>query len=438
MRLIQIILSVALTAGVSATAQAANWLALQGTEPAGSSDRARLWGFIQPQWSYTENTKLKAGPFADQNAVFNQIGPDRDSSNAFQIRRARVGIRGTNLPIDSKTNYFLLVEAGHNAITEFESSVALTDASVTLNHIPHARVRIGQFKYPGSEEGLQAIHVFDYINFTNIGEQQMLERFFDGDGSDTTSSNRPNGSLGAFRDIGIQVFDTFNYAGWEHSYAAMVGNGNGLNRNDNDNNKDTYLYWASEKIFDGKGARRQGWKLFAWNQSGERTLEFVAGVAGEQEFDRDRWGVGTTFRKGKYRAAAEYIDADGMLFNGTDGGAVPGSGSNANPAVIASANVAPKGNAEGYYVHFGYAVTPKIELDIRYDYLDRLSNNDAAEREFTTWTLGMQYFINKKTRALLNYEFRDQEAPDFSSAAAPNEIAESLDDRVSVQLLAIF
>jgi predicted porin len=270
-----------------------------------------------------------------------------------------------------------------------------------------------------------------------VTDQMLLERFLDGDGSDPNDSNGPNGSVGAFRDIGIQVFDTFDGYGWEHSYAAMLGNGNGLNRTDNNNEKDVYLYWASEKVFGGKGARREGWKLFGWLQDGERTLEFVDGVAGDQDFDRERWGFGTTFRKGKYRAAAEYIDADGMIFNGSDGGAVPGSPNNAGTAV-ASLNIAPNGNAEGYYVHLGYAVTPKIELDVRYDYLDRLSNDDAAEREFTTWTLGAQYFFNKKTRAVINYEFRDLEAPELSSSAPPNKIGDSMDDRLSLQVLAIF
>ena len=97
MRIKQIVLAVSLAAGMTSTAQAANWLALQGTEPAGSTDRARIWGFIQPQYSYTENTKLKAGPFAGQEAVFNQIAPARDSSNSFQLRRARIGVRGTGL-----------------------------------------------------------------------------------------------------------------------------------------------------------------------------------------------------------------------------------------------------------------------------------------------------------------------------------------------------
>jgi phosphate-selective porin len=433
------ILAAALMTGLSAGAHATNWLQLQGTEPAGSTDRFKLWGFIQPQYAYTEGSEVAAGPFAGQDAVFNQIGPDLKSSSTFQLRRARLGVRGANFPLDSKTNYFLLLEAGQNGITEFsDSAVAATDASITLNHIPHARVRIGQFKYPGSEEGLQAIHVFNYINFTLATDQLLLERFFDGDGSDTQDANKPNGSVGAFRDIGVQVFDWFNLFGMEHSYAAMVGNGNGLNRSDNNNDKDYYLYWASEKVFNNStGARREGLKLFGWYQNGERTLEYVNGVAGDQDFDRKRWGFGTTFRKGPIRAAAEYIDADGMIFNGTDGGAVPGSRNNADTAT-ASFNVAPDGKANGYYVDLGYKVLPKLELDLRYDYLDRVKNIDAQEREFNTWTVGAQWFFNKKTRVLVNYEFRDAEAPNAPSGAVPNQILEDTDDRLTVQLLAIY
>ena len=278
----KLVLATALAAGMASSAQAANWLQLQGTEPAGSTDRFKLWGFIQPQYTYTENTKLKAGPWEGQKAVFNQTAPERESSNTFQIRRARLGVRGTNFPLDSRTNYFLLVEAGKNGITEFGSDVAMTDGSITLNYIPHARVRVGQFKYPGSEEGLQAIHVFDYINFTNVTDQMMLERFLDGDGTEPNDPNTPNGSVGAFRDIGVQVFDWFDWAGWQHTYAAMIGNGNGINRTDNNNEKDVYAYWSSEKVFAGAGARRQGWKLFAWGQHGERTLDYTFGNPGDQ------------------------------------------------------------------------------------------------------------------------------------------------------------
>lgn len=440
MQKLHLALAAILTAGVSVTANATNWLELQGTESPGSSDRVNLWGFIQPEYEYTSNSKLPAGPYSGQDAVFNQIGPDLTSSSTFLIRRARIGVRGANFPIDSKTNYFLLLEAGENGVTKFTnggSAVAATDASVTLNHIPHARVRVGQFKYPGEEEGLQAIHVFNYINFTSVTDQLLLERFFDGDGSNTQDENEPV-AFGAFRDIGVQVFDWFNWLGWEHSYAAMVGNGSGIDRNDQNNNKDYYLYWASEKVFDNSsGARRQGLKFLAWYQKGERTLEFVNGVATNEDFDRERWGFGTTFRKGKIRAAAEYVYADGMVLNGTDGGAVPGSRNNANTQT-ASFNISPDGKADGYYVDLGYKVLPKLELDLRYDFLDRVKNQSANEREFNTWTIGAQWFFNNKTRALINYEIRDAKAPDIASSGVPNQILDETDNRLSVQILAIF
>ena len=36
----------------SGPANAANWLMLQGTEPAGSADPVRVWGFVQVQIAY--------------------------------------------------------------------------------------------------------------------------------------------------------------------------------------------------------------------------------------------------------------------------------------------------------------------------------------------------------------------------------------------------
>jgi len=422
-----------MAAVLGAEVQAANWLMLQGTEPDAAAPRAKLWGFIQPEYQQTDGSNLAAGPWNGQEAIFNQIGPDLKSDSTFQIRRARLGVRGTGFPLDSKVNYFFLAEAGNNGITrQGGGSVKLTDASVTLNHIPGARVRIGQFKYPGSDEGLQAIHVFDYINFTNVSNQMLLERFFNGNGTGT-DANKPNGPLGAFRDVGVQVFDIFKTGKWEHTYAGMVGNGNGITRSDNDDNKDLYLYWSSEQVYGGKGGRRQGLKLYGWWQDGKRTLT----TAGAGEYDRTRYGVGTTFRKGKFRAAAEYIQADGMIFNGTDGGAVAGASNNAGTAV-ASFNIETEGEADGWYIHLGYAPTPKWEIDLRYDQLNRMTDVTAKERQFETLTLGTQYFLNKKARILVNYELRDAEAPNLAGSAGPNKILGEMDDRLAIQLLAIF
>ena len=442
--------SAATIAMTSQSAFASNWLMLQGTERDGQAPRAKVWGFIQPEFQSTDGTKLQAGGFANQNAIFNQMRPDLKTNEAFNVIRARVGVRGTGMPLDSKVNYFFLAEFGNNGITrQGGGSTKITDASVTLSHIPGARIRIGTFKTPGSEEGLQAIHVFDYINFTGAVNGLLLERFFNGDGSTsngagvgcgttTACANKPNGPVSAFRDTGIQVFDAFQVGDWEHSYAVMYGNGNGISRGDNDDNKETYLYWSSELIFNGsKGPRRQGLKLYLWDQSGKRTLTGAGGTGGAGEYDRDRSGLGVTFRKGQHRAGFEYITADGMIFNGTDGGAVAGSTNNAGTGV-ASFNVATTGEADGYYLHYGWAPSSAWELDARYDVYNRFTNSTAGERQFTTLTLGMQYFFNKKSRVIVNYEFRDAEAPNAAGGATPNLILDGMDDRLSLQFLAIF
>ena len=434
---------------------AANWLMLQGAEKPGVSGRARVWGFIQPEYQSTGDKKLAAGGWSGQSAIFNQMRPNLTSASGFNVIRARLGVRGIAMPLDSNVNYFLLTEFGNNGITNSAGGggdTELTDASITLNHIKGARIRVGQFKYPGSEEGLQAIHVFDYINFTNVTNQMLLERFFAGDGSGTPGNgngdtdgnaatnestdvvNAPTRPVGAFRDIGVQVFDSFAQGGWDHSYAVMIGNGGGINRSNPDSNMDTYLYLASEKIFSGKGPRRDGLKIIAWSQTGKRTLTTVGEGAGT--YDRNRTGFGAFYRKGKIRTGFEYIDAKGMIFNGTDGAALPGAISNNVNPVAASFNVLPTGTANGYYFDFGYYITPKLTIDIRYDTLNRGTQAAAAERTFTTTTIGTQYFFNKKSRVLANYEARTAGAP--ANTGANNILSNSIDNRISLQLLTIF
>jgi len=442
---------VAALGGISMTADAANWLMLQGTEKDGQAPRARVWGFVQAEYQYMKDTRVPAGAFAGNLMQPNLLGPERRSNEGSSIRRARIGVRGTGFPLDKNVNYFFLAEFGHNGITQLANgngAARLSDASITLNHIKGARVRLGLFKTPGSEEGLAAIHIFDYTNFTNMADNLLLERFVSGNGSGTagngsTSSgvtNTPRSPIGAFRDVGVQVFDTFKGTnGWEHSYAVMIGNGNGINRTDAGSNgsKDKYLYWASEKVYGGKGGRRQGLKLFAWTQRGTRVLT----TEGAGEYDRKRSGVGATFRKGKYRAAFEYVKADGMIINGTDGGARPGSVATAGPGAgtaVASLNVNVNGEANGWYVHGGYLIAPKWELDIRYDVLNRSTETTTGERKFDTLTLGAQYFLNKKSRITFNYEIRNLEAPGLASTHPANIIGDALENRVSLSALVIF
>jgi len=435
------------------TAQAANWLMLQGTEPEGQSERAHVWGFIQVQYQKDNSDPNAGGGYIPPKL----IGPDLNTQDAFNVNRARIGVRGTGLPLDADVNYFLLAEFGNNGITAAnDGNPRVTDASVTISKIPGARVRAGLFKYPGAEEGLQAIHVFDYINFTTVTNQLLLERFPNDNGSydaqqniapitlpTDTSINAFNSSVGAFRDVGIQVFDTFKVDKWEHSYAVMFGNGNGLNFGNPDDHYDTYLYWSSELVFGGKGGRREGLKMFAWDQSGKRLFDTTNdGNYNPTKHDRDRSGLGVKYLQKPFRASAEYMQGKGMIFVGQDK-----STFDMNPAVAGGNGV--DGKANGYYLEGGYFIPgTDWEIDLRYDVYNRLTDDAAFtagpnigktfEVKFETLTLGAQYHINKKTRINMEAAGRDFNAPDWNSGSGPNANLDGVNMRYAVQLTHIF
>jgi hypothetical protein len=439
---------------------AVDWVSLQGLEGQKKETAMKIWGFLEPEFARTDGSELEAGPFAGQAAVFNEIRPDRDTNSSFNIFRARLGIRGQH--DYNKINYFFLTEFGNNGITR-KDGPELTDASITLNYIENFHIRIGQFKSPQGNEAQKAIHTFDYNRFTNATDRLLLERFVDGnnglrpDGSGGTIdvANGLNGSVNAFRDIGIQVFNTFtNKNKREFTYAVMLGNGNGITRGDNDDNKELYVLLSTEKVFGGRGPRRQGFKTYVWYIDGKRTFKYINGVTSDQEFDRTRYGIGTTYRKNKIRFAAEYVKAEGVIFNGSEGGAVPGSFAN-NPNIpnpnlrTASLNYLVDNESDGWHVDFGYSVLPKLELGIRYDVLNNAteglstggvdpSTGADPERKFETLALSAQYFFSKKTRVIFNFEFRDAEAPNLPGNAVPNRILDGMDDLLTIQLLHVF
>jgi len=439
----------------ASTAHAANWLMLQGTEPAGQSARAKVWGFVQVQYQKDNSDPNAAGLYAPPKL----IGPNLTEQDGFNVNRARIGIRGTGFPLDTSVNYFLLAEFGNNGITApGDRNARVTDASITLNQIPGARVRAGLFKYPGAEEGLQAIHVFDYINFTTVTNQLLLERFPNDNGNFESNANggpvpiptdsgagKFDSSVGAFRDTGIQIFDTFKSGTWEHSYAFMVGNGNGLNYGNSDGNYDKYLYWSSENVYGGKGCRRQGLKMFAWGQTGKRLLDSTDdGAYNPTTHDRDRSGLGVKYLQRPWRFSAEYMQGEGMIFLGPDKPSFK-----LNPAPGGDGT---EGKANGYYLEGGFYIpNSKWEIDLRYDVYNRLTDNAAMpagapppvanktlEMQFNTITIGAQYHINKKTRINMEIANRDFEAVNIASGVGPNANLDDVDQRFAIQLTHIF
>ena len=474
-------LAVACAGGMAAAmqAEAANWLMLQGTEPEAAAGRAYVWGFIQAQYQ-KDNSKGDDSGAENTYVPPMMMGPNLTSQQGFTVNRARIGVRGTGMPIDPKVNYFLLAEFANNATTSAnEGSTMISDASITFNHIKGARVRTGLFKYPGAEEGYQAVQVMDYINFTEVSNQMLLERFpnaefTDNNDSDPATAGYQNPTLdqarrgdlnqfdkpvGAFRDVGIQVFDAFNIGGnGELSYAVMVGNGNGLNFADNDDNLDKYAYLSYEMIYGGEGPKREGLKVFAWKQTGTRLLDNTDdSTHNPEEYDRRRSGFGAKYLKGNWRATAEVMKGEGMIGVGPDkplfdqNGVVSGSPATCHGSGAAACSGADgsEGKAKGWYVEGGwYIPNSNWELDLRYDIFYRLADDPGPsigpnvgksfESVWKTKTFGVQYHFNKKTRYTFNYQARDVESPDWASDTGPNAVMDNIGNRWAMQVTHVF
>lgn len=414
-------------------AMAANWLQIQGQESPDSGP-FKVFGFAQPTYTYIDADPIQglAGattPFNGQLTAPNLVGPELEDNDALQFNRLRVGARGNLIP--GRINYFALIEAGKNAITA-QRDVMVTDASVTFSYIPGARIRAGLFKLPTSEEALVAVHTsFPYVYFSNVATNLLIESPVKSTGA-VNITGASNGTVvsggSGFRDIGIQVFDAFNKGPWEFSYALMLSNGNEIEElSDDDGNKDiTGRFQVSYVFGKSKGPNREDASFWLWHQNGERAF-------GGQDFDRIREGLGARYQKGPWRATAEYLRGDGMIVAGPN-----------PPFPGQPTQIGVNEKADGWYVEGGWRFLKDWEIDLRYDTLDRMTETAALEREFTTTTLGANWYFYKNTRLTLNYEWRDLEVSNPAAIPAGAQrnnalaIADNLGDRVSLQLTWFF
>ena len=411
----------------------ANWLTSTGIEAPGAP-AWRPFGFVSLEYQHTDGSNLPAGnPFVGKPNILNQIGPDLDDNSVLQVPFVRAGIRGSLF--DNKVNYFITPLSGYNGFTRLGNGgmIQLTDASVTLNLIPKARIRLGQFKHPSGEEAGKEPPHQEFVNLTDTTNQLLQERFFDSDGTPGNNANLDNGPVSGFRDIGVQVFDAIKDGDLEHTYAVMLGQGNGIMRGDNNGDQDVYLFWSTEKVFGGQGPARQGVKGYVFYQDGERKLRTGAAQL-EGSFDRTRWGVGATYKQGPWYAAAEYVEAEGMIPNGTTGTAVPGTSNSVGPAQVSRYTLLPTDSADGYNITAGYAIRPNWEVFARYDHLNRGTDFAANERRFETWSLSTRYFFTKSVYLVGSYEWRDFSAPGLADNAVPNTTLDTVDDRIALRL----
>ena len=445
-------IAIALTASLTTPAlvHAADWISLQGLEPA-NAPSYKIWGFVQPTYTYIRAEPIRGlgggiSGYNGQQQIANLVGPDLEHTQTVQLNRARIGVRGVLKPIDDRINYFVLLEGGRNGITR-EQSIVVSDASMTFNYIPGMHLRAGLFKLPTGEEALSPVNVdYNYVNFTSVTDGLLNERTV----QPTSQTNglavpagltyaTTTGSTSAFRDIGIEAFNTFRKNNWEFGYAAMVSNGSNINSiSDNNNSKDLTGRLQLSYIFGGAGFAREDINAFIWHQEGKRTF-------GSTDYNRVREGLGFKYMKDKLRISGEAMRGSGMIFVGPNPPFNDISGTS-TPAPLDTVALQDYNTADGWYLEGGYRFLPQWRANLKYDEYHRLTNSQQAanQRNFTTWTVGTEYLMSKSTRINLTYEIRRAEVPNPTAITNTTSrsnallIADNLGDRISLQLTYLY
>jgi len=472
----------------SSSSYSANWFKLRGTEPGGTANTLQIWGFLQPRYvsdSSDNISGVKPPPLAPLNGTIPTAGTiprDRVAQDGFYLRRARIGIRGTMLPINNDIDYFILTEWGQNGVTSggsnssVSSGAQLLDASVTFNQLSRgmddnglhnlgARIRVGQFLFSQTSESLshstpgRRVHMFfPEATFFNA----LNRRTFD-NGPNNFPGGRP---VDAARDIGIEIFDFTEFGDanspYEFTYSVALGNGDTIGSGNQDDNLRKYA-WLSigQELDDTRGPRRHDWMLYTWWQNGDKSFNDDInndGVSDQNQINpvNGLKGGGTCVGAGGTQAIGgggrlckngnqkdyeqtyigtgfEYFDkpfknAGQIRFNAEwqkqfgftfDGANSPSAD------FITGLRYQPTGGVnEGWYVDIGYdiqqmlGIKNRTTINYRYDEFDR--NKDSASRAIhtSTSTFTGEYFFHKKARLTLSYQIRDWDANDRSAQPA--------------------
>lgn len=270
------------------------------------------------------------------------------TKNTFRFRRAEMKFSGQ---INPKVGWTIMIDPAKalslsqtttiingvpvvTNVSPSQSSRILQDAFITLNYIKNVKVDVGQFKIPLTLEGLQSSAALDTV------ERALF-----------MSDRSRGGGLGDIRDFGVQFSGPL---GKSFNYQIGVFNGTGENQNISDTNQEKAVigrFVVRPPFIKGLQIGASG----AWSNSDRLTNP-----------RRDRAGGELLYVNGKFKVKAE-------VMGGVDGDL----------------------HRLGYYTHFGYKITPKIEAIFRVDGFDpdrrrETSASNDSERDYVT---GFNYFI---------------------------------------------
>ncbi len=310
----------------------------QGCMEPKSEEGVNLGGYLQPQYELIQN---------------------KDGwKNGFTFNRARLVVMG-NVPYDF--SYYAMVD-----FSRFKPQATyLLDAFITYSRFPFAKVTLGQFKPPLSQELNTPCHKLHTIQRSRVVNELAL----------------PD------RDLGLMVWGSFLDKKVSYNLAVM----NGYQRNFFDENpqKDLVgrlLIQPVEMIRFGGSFRR--------GVTGANSDNLKTRLAAELQIE---WK--------DLLLQAEYI------YGKDTGSYTTGGGCDGTPIEIHQGPV----ERDGMYAMIMYMTPWRLQPVVKYEfYRDDISIADNIDH---TITYGINYFFNDWTRLQINYLYRSEKLKEVPNDA---------------------
>jgi phosphate-selective porin OprO and OprP len=296
-----------------------------------------------------------------------QALPEKDKIDGFDVRRARLSLKGDITP---RISYKLQQEFGGGA-------VKLIDADLGFEYNQHLKLNVGQFKIPVSQENLISSNKYELINRSQVVEALVAR------GKDVIGNQ--NG-----RDIGILLSGGL----WQVSentildYALGLFNGSGINGTDKDEEKDIAGRLIAHPI---SGLSVGGSFL-------------IGGISHKfkQDYHRDRMNAELSYDYKNLSAKGEYITGKDGDFDKTAG----------KYKLTKDGTI----SKNGYYVQLGYYIIPKIfQAVAKYDTYD--PNTEKSDNATEVSTIGINWQPNKWTKLQINYEMKNEQGKEIDNNA---------------------
>jgi len=278
------------------------------------------------------STKIKLSGWA-QTRYTNGVG----TTNPLELRRARLVVDGRLAP---RVAYKMEIDAVRSPV--------LLDARLDYAPKPYAKVTVGQYKNPFSQENLDSDRDTIFIERSLVGLSLVP-------GRDTGNNGR---------DIGVQLAGNVARSDGRPvvDYSVGVFNGAGINRRDDNRRKDV-------------GGRFVVYPVAGLSLAGD----YYNGASGEKEVSRERAGVEFAYARKLYSLRGEYIwGHDGPI------------------------------RKYGWYSQFSYRFRPKWEGLARFDTYD--PQRHAGKDVTNTYLFGVNWYLLNWVKLQANYGLVDEEA----------------------------